>query len=77
MFFTPLLLSNQCPFAISTDSDIENDLDVSLDMDKLSLLLTGMASMSEQAFLGFPMRGKYSVWDFFGVVISMQRRLTT
>jgi hypothetical protein len=43
--------------AITTGSDIENDLDISLDMETLQILLTALATVSEKAFMAFPIRG--------------------
>jgi hypothetical protein len=43
--------------AITTDSNIENDLDISLDMETLQILKTVLATVSEKAFMAFPIGG--------------------
>ena len=45
-------------FASCSDSDIQNDLDIRLDMKSLQVLLTALATVSEKALTTFPVKGK-------------------
>lgn len=46
--------------AISLDTDIRNELSISLDLDSLSVVATALLRMAEDSFARFPMRGTSS-----------------
>lgn len=39
------------------DADIENDVDISISLDTLNVLLTAFGKVSERSFMGFPIQG--------------------
>ena len=54
----------------NTDTTIENELDVSIGLDTLSVLLTAFGKVSERAFLGFPVRGEFISSDYVSLKLT-------
>jgi hypothetical protein len=47
-------------FAI--DTKIENEMEISLDLETLQILSIVMAKMSEKSFMGFPIQGEFQIF---------------